>query len=80
MYLDQSLKYIEPPIKVSREDILGFGYCITWLVFFCMWLAAQTIAYAFTRKAWIILSIVVFAGVSSIDFFLYNILEEQIPL
>jgi hypothetical protein len=80
-YLDAKLKYMPPQLPAAPEDILGFGFWITWFmaaVWFCVacilsfWLASE-------RKTsyWIAIALL-FGGVSFFHYFLYSTLERQV--
>lgn len=80
-YLNWHLKYTPSPIPAAPEDILGFGFWVTWSVLFLVpFLIACTIAFRIqpARRAYLSWAAVAFIVVSVADFILFDLLEKQV--
>ncbi len=79
--LDGDLNYIRPAIPGAREDILGFGFWVTWaLIAAWFWVAAfLSFQFGLQRRAsyWVPL-FCAFALLSIGDLYLYGVLERQV--
>ncbi|MFK4073353.1 hypothetical protein ACI2KX_06570 [Ectopseudomonas khazarica] len=79
-YLDAGLTFIPPASKGSREDILGFGPEIRWTIFLLTWATAYFSTFRLRRALGNLVLLIVTGGVAATDYFLYRVLEAQIPL
>lgn len=80
-HLDVSLNFIKPAVPVAPEDILGYGFLVTWLVMLTWLLIAGSLSYwvGLQRKIQYWMPIFFSFGLLSIvDLLLYRILERQV--
>lgn len=78
-HLDRGLVYAPGAVLASREDVLGFGFLMPWLLFFTVWLMAEVLACQLIHKHSFIFSVIAFSLVSALDFWLFYLLEKQVP-
>jgi len=80
-YLNSSLIYTPKGAHAAREDVLGFGFLLTWIFFLFFWALFEALACStkINRIKHLLYSAAMFFLVSLADFVLFNVLEHQVP-
>lgn len=80
-YLNAELIYVPRGATAAREDVLGFGFLLTWILFFFAWSLFELLAYTITKSKikHLLFSATAFFLVSLIDFVFFGVLEHQVP-
>ena len=79
-YLNSSLLFVSPARPFAIEDVLGFGFWLTWLFFVVMFSAAAIYWWRIraTKLSQLLWVVGLFLVMSAIDFTLYRSLEQQV--
>lgn len=80
-FLDAHLQYIPPKLPVAPEDVLGFGFGVTWLFLALCFGCACFLSYRFgtqRKTGYWLAAVAGFGWLSLADFWLYGVLERQV--
>jgi len=79
-YLDWRLDFVRPKLGFAPEDVLGFGFWVTWTIFFVLFVTASALALRSGRqhRSYLVWAAVAFLVVSVVDFALFSRLQEQV--
>jgi len=80
-YLDRNLKYTAPELSRAPEDIVGFGFTVSCLIFLTLFLISSAMSFYITRNRGVIfwsVAISLFSIISISDYFIYKIVIRQI--
>lgn len=79
-WLDSSLKYKPSAIRMAPEDVLGFGFWVSWAISLVLFSTSMLLVhFSFGKKTirtWLTTGF--FLGLSVADYFLYGLLEKQV--
>ena len=78
--LDSSLKYQSSVARMAPEDVLGFGFWVSWVISLILFSTSILLAHFSLGKksisTWLTTGL--FLGLSVADYFLYGLLEKQV--
>jgi len=79
-WLDSSLRYKPSAIQMAPEDVLGFGFWVSWVIPLVLFSTSILLVHFSLGKktVWIWLTTSLFLGLSVADYFLYELLEKQV--
>ena len=79
-YLNMNLRFVAPARPFAIADVLGFGFWVTWLVFFALFTLAAGCWWRFkaTPPRYLVMVVIVFFTLTALDFALYRVLEKQV--
>jgi hypothetical protein len=79
-YLNRSLDFVPPSRPFAIEDVLGFGFWLTWLFFVVAFIGAASYWWRVraTTPRYLLFAITAFVLVTLVDVMLYMTLQRQI--